>query len=111
MIVESLEINYGACPTASTIVEQMFCWVQPIVSISNKSEQSANCSIQQVANVRGGYVRELAYIQNEGKKRQRESVDGISLIRTRPLRNKSCTQKYNKYVKDLILTIKPSTSE
>ena len=70
MIVESLTVNYDACPTATTIVEQMFCYVQGIVKIPNKSEQSTNYGIQQMTSVRGSFVRQKSYIEKEENKRQ-----------------------------------------
>ena len=93
MIVESLIVNYGACPTATTIVEQMFCYVQDIVRIPNKSQQSVNYSIQQMTNIRGTYVREESYIVKNGEKKKRA------------LRNKGSIQNFHKTVQEILLDV------
>ena len=95
-IVESLTKNYGACPIASTIIEQMFCYVQPIVKISNKSEQSVNDSIDQMVEVRGSFAREQSYILGVGKK---------------ILRSKTSMRKFNEYVTIYMRDVDTNTSK
>ena len=124
MIVESLTVNYDACPTATTIVEQMFCYVQGIVKIPNKSEQSTNYSIQQMTSVRGSFVRQKSYIEKEENKRQstfNKNVDD-SIVQQqknkkvrkseikRQLRSKSSYHEFNLHVANHMLDVDVSSS-
>ena len=74
----------------------MFCYVQRIVKISNKSEQSVNDSIDQMVEIRGSYAREQSYIQGEGKK---------------ILRSKKSMKKFNEHVTIYMRDVDTNTSK
>ena len=74
----------------------MFCYVQPIVKISNKSEQSVNDSIDQMVEVRGSFAREQSYILGVEKK---------------ILRSKTSMRKFNEHVTNYMRDVDTNTSK